>query len=189
MSPKRRTDVQSNEVIETQAENTSDIPKKERLSIPLTESGAPDWDSMKTGNRARVEQFLASHGTVAGLPNDFKESKIKPEQVVIVYDALASAIRWAGTALLKWPSELTKHIKYSDEQKEMLKQPTADLFARYSTRWMLDHQELMAWAMAFGTATEQMITQAVQAFMIEQLQRAQAVAPNGHGVSENQPSA
>lgn len=173
----------------TPSEPKTDAPKQERLSIPITSDGRIDFETMKTGNRARIESWVQSEGfrsqmgNLTGQPLS-QSMSVELKNVSVIYDALAMVISTVGGSVFKWPRELTQFIHYTDEQKANLEEPTKELIKRYSPAFLVKHQELVAWSLVFSVATKEMIESAARQFILLRQSQQPAPQPNGHAESK-----
>jgi len=56
--------------------------------------------------------------------------------------------------LLRWPTEALRLLAYTDEQKDMLAEPTARLADRFAPRILQNNQELIIWGSIFAAVTQ-----------------------------------
>lgn len=161
---------------------------KERLSFTLTPDGGIDWDSLRTQNKSKVESLLAREFERKRDQLALDEGKpliaFNRDDIPILYDTFAAAMR-SILGMVKWPRQLPANeseflrslIQYSDAQKERLKEPTAKMIEQYGPLWLMKHQTVVAWAMCFGTCTQEMMVNAIKQYATLKASQSKTPAP------------
>src|SRR2546430_1940134 len=115
----------SNENISATASVIPEAPAK-RITLPLTPDGRIDYASMRGLQKEKLNEILTQQFA------DWQASLPKQESVVFnrdfvptLYDSFAAFLQLISKYAMKWPDDLRKHLKYSKDQKEALKEPTA----------------------------------------------------------------
>lgn len=142
---------------------TQDHPKaKARLSVPLTESGAIDFESIRAGNREKVVAALTHPDTLAVVSSG---AGAQPPAVAVSFsesfiDGLLdteSALKVAtARALLKAPADLASAcMTYTPAQKERLNKPLGKYLSSVAPALIVRHQDLLEILVVWGTITQQ----------------------------------
>lgn len=175
--PRKRSDVATpaddaamNEQPEVASESGAGASRKKKgIFVPTTDDGTIDFQRFKEGQREKFEDVIRS------LPGDAQKSAVpfavNREFIPTMYDAISMVIQTVGKFALKWPADLAGLMRYSEEQKEKLTEPTAKVIERYSPKWLLQNQELAAFLMAFTTCTKEMIENAVITYVKQQIEK------------------
>lgn len=136
----------------------SESDKTERLSFPLTKEGDLDLDSLRSGTREKLRRALHNDKVRAELfgasgPGAPSAARLTPDDLAlagVLYDALGalfvSAARASG-----YPLDAAEMLRYSEQEKRALIEPTARVFAKYAGNFAY-MDELML-GVAFTTIT------------------------------------
>lgn len=156
--------------VEQVRQPASESTKRTRkVQVPLTVDGRIDLDLLNSSQRNKIEKALQLEveSRIATVQSEVKPIiQFNQEYVPTVIDAFMMVVR--GLANLSYRFKLQEKMKpdfiqflrYSTEQKDKLKEPTAKLIEKYVPPKYLCNQELANFILAFGTVTQEMLTSA-----------------------------
>lgn len=130
--------------------------RRPKLTVPLTDSGEVDFSRMTSDQK---EKYAIAFGQPTGTPSP--DLAINRDFIPHLYDAISMAIQYIGKKQLHWPDDLTVLMKYSNEQKERLTEPTARVIEKYAPKWLAQNQDVAMLCMAFTTCTKEMVENAL----------------------------
>lgn len=122
--------------------------------------GRIEWEKMTSESRKAFEglfkdkEFLSQFGLTG------KEKAFAPEQMKALYDAASLMYQTVCGMFLRWPPQILKMLAYTEDQKEMLAGPTADLANRFAPAFLVKHSELLIWGGMFAAVTQKNFLQA-----------------------------
>lgn len=136
------------------------------IAVPITEAGLLDTDRIR--DPQAIERARAALGVVdpATLPPP-EPPKINKEFIKPAYSLLEVAIRFVGRKALKWPDELAVKMRFSEEKKEALVEPTATVLARYAPAWLVQNQDIAALGACLADAVDDMVNRAINEYVAE----------------------
>jgi hypothetical protein len=111
-------------------ENESETPEpkspRRTLNIPLTESGAADWEHMREATQAKFRKILAE------APRPIDPIEISSAEVGMLYDGLGALESWIAAKFFQVDARLASlAFRYSDDEKAILAEPTARVLKKY----------------------------------------------------------
>ena len=153
-------------VPEQDASGISEKPRaiKDRLSITLKGDGSIDFDSLRGSTREKLQRALASSGNLGSGPAI--ALRVNRDFIPNMYMSLCAGIQLGGQKLFSWPADLTKHMRFTSEELETLKEPTAKVIEKHAPAWLLTHQEEFALAQAIIVASKSMVDRAVALYVL-----------------------
>jgi hypothetical protein len=144
-------------------------PKKRirtTIAVPITEAGQLDMDRIR--DPQAIERARAALGVVDPATIPPKEPpKINREFIKPAYSLLEVAIRFVGKKALKWPDALAVKMRFSEEKKDALVEPTAAVLARYAPAWLVANQDIAALGACLADAVDDMINRAITEYVAE----------------------
>ena len=184
--PKNNPEEITPEVATPTAVESAPAPRasKQRLSVTLDDKGAIDFAAMRESTKEQLRKALA--GAQLGSDVKLPAFAVNREFVPQMYDSFASMIQLVGTKLFKWPPELTQFIRYSDEEKKALTEPTAKILEKSSPTWLLKYQEEAALVQMLVVASRSMVERAVGLYVMQMQHaapRATQPAPQAEGAA------
>jgi len=96
--------------------------KRKTISIPLKEDGTIDTETMRESTREKLTKALGASPLVGSFSVD---------DAAIIYDGLGSLEAWAAVKFFGVEPELAKLFLYSQEEKQVLAEPTAKVLSKY----------------------------------------------------------
>lgn len=136
------------------------------ISVPLTDAGLLDVERIR--DPQAIERARSALGVIDPATIPSKEPpKINREFIKPAYSLLEVAIRFVGKKALKWPEELTAKMKFSEEKKEALIEPTATVLAKYAPTWLVENQDIAALGACLADAVDDMIQRAITEYVAE----------------------
>ncbi len=115
--------------------------------------GKIEWDKMTSESRKAFEEmfrdpeFLKEFGLTG-------QANFDPEQMKAIFDTLSMIYQAVTAFFLRWPPQVLAMLAYTDEQKNMLKGPTAKLADKYAPKLLRDNQEVVMFFAIFGAVTQ-----------------------------------
>lgn len=138
---------------------TAEHPKsKTRLSIPLTEDGAIDFDSIRASNRPKVVAALSHPSTLAvvseGGPAPLSTVQLSAETIHGILAAESTAKQFVARAALHAPADLASAcMSYTPEERDTIT-PVLQAFAEHHTpAFIAKHQDWLALLSVWGMVT------------------------------------
>jgi hypothetical protein len=119
-------------------------PSRPRLAFGLTDAGAVDFEAMRSETRQRIIAALAHPDTqrAIGVREEAQNLPLGPEQTQYIYVALGE-IEVQIARLLRIPEPVARRcFSYTQQEIEILSEPTARVFNRYATGWLREHSDL-----------------------------------------------
>ncbi len=128
---------------------------KNRAKVLLSVlDGKIEWEKMTAESRKQFEELFKDREFLSQFGLTGKEKMFDPEQIKMLYDGISTIYRTVVAFFLGWPEPVLKMLAYTDEQKEMLAQPTANLANKFAPAFLQKHQELLVWGAIFGSITQ-----------------------------------
>lgn len=153
--------------------------RQTKVLLSVTD-GEIEWEKMDPAARKKFQElfsnpeFLKQFGLLPKGGDTFD-----PDQVKFLYDALGTAYASIFRFLKKWPPEALKLLAYTEDQKELLKEPTANLLNKLAPAVLMKNQELLIFGVMFFAQTQQNFVRATQTAALirrAELEKARAVA-------------
>lgn len=116
--------------------------------------GKIEWEKMDATARKAFEDlfkdklFLKQFGVAAA------EKIFKPEQMAQLYDGVSMMYQTVCGMVLRWPAPILKCLAYTDEQKEILAEPTANLANEFAPDFLKRNSTLLIFLSVFGAVTQ-----------------------------------
>jgi hypothetical protein len=131
--------------------------------ILKTLDGKIEWEKMEPEARKAFEQLFSDEKFLRQFGISKDKQAFEPERVKALYDALSMAYQTVAAMLLKWPREVLVLLAYTDDEKEMLAQPTADLINRFAPSMVMQNKEVIVFLAVFAAVTQKKFKDAVAA--------------------------
>lgn len=122
--------------------------------ILSTLDGKIEWDKMTPDARKAFEELFADPKFLTQFGVTKKEGAFDPEQMKALYDGISVMYQTVVGFLLRWPAPILKMLAYTEEQKNMLAKPTADLVNRFAPMLVMENKELLIFLAVFGSITQ-----------------------------------
>jgi hypothetical protein len=116
--------------------------------------GKIEWEKMTAESRKSFEDLFKDKEFLSQFGLTGKEKLFDPKQIKQLYDGISMMYRTVVGFMLRWPEGALKMLSYTDEQKEMLAEPTAKLANKFAPAFLVQHQELIIWFSLFGFITQ-----------------------------------
>ncbi len=116
--------------------------------------GKIEWEKMTSESRKQFEELFRDSEFLSQFGLTGKEKMFDPEQIKLLYDGISAIYHQVIAFFLRWPEPALKMLAYSDDQKQMLAQPTANLANKFAPSFLKNHQELIVWGAIFGSITQ-----------------------------------
>lgn len=131
----------------------SSAKNKTRVLLNVLD-GKIEWDKMTPESRKAFEDLFRDPEFLSQFGLSGKEKMFDPEQIKQLYDGISIMYRTVVGFFLRWPEGALKLLGYTDEQKNMLAEPTANLANKFAPAFLVKHQELIIWFSMFGVITQ-----------------------------------
>src|SRR5258708_1074073 len=115
-----------------------------------TLDGKIQWQKMTPESRKAFQDLFKDKNFLAQVGLTGKEKVFDPKQVKALYDGMSMMYKTVVGMVLRWPAPALRMLGYSDEQKEMLAEPTANLANKFAPALLVQHQELLIWGTIFA---------------------------------------
>jgi len=131
-----------------------------RVLLTATD-GKIEWKNMSPESRKLIEElfknpeFLKQFGITGTAADSFK-----PEQCGALFDAFTMVFQTMCKLLLKFPPAALQCLAYSESDKKMLAQPTADVLNKFAPKMLAENKELLMFAAVFLSVTQQKFAEA-----------------------------
>jgi hypothetical protein len=122
--------------------------------------GHIEWEKMSPESRKAFEELFKDKEFLSQFGLTGKEKAFDPEQMKSLYDGISMMYKTVVGMALRWPAPALKMLGYSDEQKNMLAGPTANLANKFAPAFLVKHQELLIWGGMFAAVTQANFIQA-----------------------------
>lgn len=166
--PKRKEDAPSQTELSASDGSGEQTPRPKKIILKVDDSGNILWDEVSEAHKRRFAESVATDATALEMIGLASAEQTAPPMMTIdrsaiptLYDGVAMVISSAGRIFLKWPRDLCVLMKYSDAQKERLKEPTAKVIEKRAPKWLIENQDVVALALAFASCTKEMVENAV----------------------------
>jgi len=115
--------------------------------------GKIEWDKMTSESRKAFEEMFRDPDFLREFGLTGKEN-FDPEQMKAIFDGLSMVYQTAVGFFLRWPIEALRLLAYTEEQKNMLKGPTAKFADKFAPKLLRDNQELVIFFAIFSAITQ-----------------------------------
>jgi hypothetical protein len=171
-----------------------EIRNKSKVLLTVAD-GKIDWQNMTPESRRQFEQMFSDPKFLAQFGLSAKKMGWQPDQVKHIYDGLGMLNQTIAALFLRWPAAAVQVLGFTNEEKDLLAEPTAELANRYSTEFLQRHQALAVWGACFmGVMQSKMmkagtIAKQEQARELEKKKAAAGIAPAPTGKTPRSPLA
>lgn len=125
-------------------------------------------ESSKVFNELMHQPEVQAQFGIGPLKNGFD-----PEHCKQIYEALGLILMGGCKAAFKWPNEALVKLRYTEEEKEQLAKPTANVLDELAPKWLRENQSVAALVLVFGGITQNKLREAATvAAIIRQRQAA-----------------
>lgn len=138
-------------LVPPRAPSASKTKNKVLLSVL---DGKIEWEKMTAESRKQFEDLFKNPEFLKQFGLTGKEKMLEPEQIKALYDGISTVYQQVCAFFLRWPAGALKLLAYTDEQKQILAGPTANLVNRFAPAFLVQHQEVIVWAAVFGAVTQ-----------------------------------
>jgi hypothetical protein len=115
--------------------------------------GKVEWEKMTPESRKAFEEMFRDPEFLKQFGLTGKEN-FDPEQMKAIFDGLSMIYQTTVGFFLRWPVEALRLLAYTDEQKNMLKGPTAQFADKFAPKLLRDNQELVIFFAIFSAVTQ-----------------------------------
>lgn len=150
-------EVRNRPLVAPRAPSSAKTRNKVLLSVL---DGRIEWDKMTAESRRSFENLFKDKEFLAQFGLTGKEKAFKPEQMKALYDGISMMYKTVVGMVLRWHPSAVQMLGYSEEQKEMLAGPTADLANKFAPAFLQKHSELLIWGGMFAAVTQANFLQA-----------------------------
>lgn len=134
---------------------------RNRTKVLLTVAdGKIDWQAMTPDSRRQFEEMFKDPKFLAQFGLSAKKTGWQPDQVKHIYDGLGMLNQTIAALFLRWPAAAVAVLGFTNEEKDLLAEPTAELANRYSTEFLQKHQALAIWGACFMSVMQAKMLQA-----------------------------
>jgi hypothetical protein len=138
-------------LVPPRAPSASKTKNKVLLSVL---DGKIEWEKMTAESRKQFEDLFHNPEFLKQFGLTGKEKMLEPEQIKALYDGISTVYQQVCAFFLRWPAGALKLLAYTDEQKQILAGPTANLVNRFAPAFLVQHQEILVWGAVFGAVTQ-----------------------------------
>lgn len=184
--PKRRDDVSQEVSLASEAnEDQGSKPKRARMGVyvPFNEDGTLDTARVKQPELLDKARSALGTSTSTTSNSAAPAMRVDRDLVPVLVDGYAMLLQQA-TRFMKWPSDARKHIAFTVDAKERLKEPVGKVLDKYAPALLSKNQELAACLLMVGLETKKVLENAMAFYVMEHPELLQPKQPvNGKEVS------
>lgn len=137
----------------------SSAKNKTRVLLQVLD-GRIEWEKMTPDSRKQFEELFKDKEFLQQFGLNNANKMFDPQQIKHIYGAMSMMYQTVVKLFLKWPEPALKMLAYSEDQKEALAEPTANLANRFAPMFLQKNQELIVWLAVFGACTQKNFTEA-----------------------------
>lgn len=130
------------------------------------QDGKIDFAAMDSEAAKQLNDLLHDPDVQAQFSIGPLRDRFDPAHCKRLYEAIGLFIAGSARLAFKWPEAATEKLKYTEEEKEELAQPTASVLDETAPKWLREHQALVALVLVFGAITQNKLREA-QAIALE----------------------